>query len=77
MVVREGVVMVAAGIGVGLGGALALTQLMGALLFNVKATDPVTYVTVAVLLASVALVASFVPALRAANVDPALAMRVD
>ena len=77
MVVREGVAMVAVGIGVGLGGALALTQLMGALLFSVKSTDPVTYVTVAVLLASVALVASFVPALRAAQVDPALAMRAD
>ena len=50
---------------------------MGALLFTVKPTDPVTYVTVAVLLASVALIASFVPALRAANVDPALAMRAD
>ncbi len=77
MVVREGVAMVAVGIGVGIAGALALTRLMGALLFTIKPTDPVTYVTVAVLLASVALIASFVPALRAANVDPALAMRAD
>jgi putative ABC transport system permease protein len=77
MVVREGVAMVAVGIGVGIAGALALTRLMGALLFTIKPTDPVTYVTVAALLACVALVASFVPALRAANVDPALAMRAD
>jgi len=77
MVVREGLAMVAVGIGVGIAGALALTRLMVALLFTIKPTDPVTYVIVAVLLASVALVASFVPALRAANVDPALAMRTD
>jgi putative ABC transport system permease protein len=77
MVVREGVAMVAVGIGVGIAGALALTRLMGTLLFTIKPTDPVTYVTVAMLLASVALIASFVPALRAANVDPALAMRAD
>ena len=77
VVVREGVAMVAVGIGVGIAGALALTRLMGALLFTIKPTDPVTYVTVAALLACVALVASFVPALRAANVDPALAMRAD
>ena len=77
MVVREGVAMVAVGIGVGIAGALALTRLMGALLFTIKPTDPVTYVTVAALLAVVALMASFVPAQRAANVDPALAMRAD
>ena len=77
MVVREGVAMVAVGVGVGIGGALALTQLMGALLFNVKSTDPLTYASVTVLLGAVALVASSVPASRAAHVDPAIAMRAD
>jgi putative ABC transport system permease protein len=77
MVVREGVAMVAVGVGVGLVGALALTQLMGALLFNVKPTDPVTYAAVTVLLGVVALIASSVPASRAAHVDPAMAMRAD
>jgi putative ABC transport system permease protein len=77
LVIREGVTMVAVGIGVGLAGALALTQLMGALLFNVKHTDPVTYVAVTALLGIVALVASSVPASRAAHVDPATAMRAD
>ncbi len=77
MVVREGVAMVAVGVGVGLVGALALTQLMGALLFNVKPTDPVTYAAVTVLLGAVALIASSIPASRAAHVDPALAMRAD
>jgi putative ABC transport system permease protein len=77
MVVREGVAMVAVGVGVGLVGALALTQLMGALLFTVKPTDPLTYALVTVLLGVVALAASSVPASRAAHVDPAIAMRAD
>ena len=77
MVVREGVAMVGVGVVVGLAGALALTQLMGALLFNTKPTDPVTYVLVTLVLAAVALVASTVPALRAAHLDPATAMRAE
>ncbi len=77
MVVREGVAMVGVGVGVGLVGALALTRLMRALLFDVKPTDPVTYVVVTVLLVVVALVATSVPASRAAHVDPALAMRAE
>ncbi len=77
LVVREGAVMVAVGIVVGVVGAIALTQLMRALLFDTKATDPATYILVTLVLAVVALVASSVPALRAANVDPALAMRTD
>jgi putative ABC transport system permease protein len=77
LVVREGVAMVAVGIGVGLAGALAVTRLMGALLFSVKASDPLTYAAVTALLGVVALIASSVPASRAAHVDPAAAMRAD
>ncbi|HVT39566.1 MAG TPA: ABC transporter permease [Gemmatimonadaceae bacterium] len=77
IVVREGAVMVALGLGVGLAGALALTQLMGALLFGIKATDPATYLAVTVVLATVAFAASCIPAWRAAHVDPALAMRAE
>ena len=77
MVVREGVAMVTVGIVVGVVGAIALTQLMGALLFDTKATDPMTYALVALMLGAVALIASSVPALRAARVDPALAMRAE
>jgi putative ABC transport system permease protein len=77
MVVSEGVAMVAVGIGIGVVGAIALTQLMRALLFNTKSTDPMTYVLVTLVLAAVAFVASSVPALRAANVDPSLAMRAE
>ena len=57
--------------------AVALTQLMRALLFLTKPTDPITYILVTLVLAAVALIASSVPALRAANVDPSLAMRTD
>ncbi|HEY7860596.1 MAG TPA: ABC transporter permease [Gemmatimonadaceae bacterium] len=77
MVVNEGVAMVAIGIGIGIVGAIALTRLMHALLFNTTSTDPMTYALVTLVLAGVALVASSVPALRAANVDPALAMRAE
>jgi predicted permease len=77
MVVREGTLMTAAGIGLGLMGALALTRLMGALLFGVAATDPATYAAVTVLLAAVALAACCLPALRAARVDPAQTMRAE
>jgi putative ABC transport system permease protein len=58
-------------------GALALTRLLGALLFGVAATDPATYAAVTVLLAAVALAACWLPALRAARVDPAQTMRVE
>jgi putative ABC transport system permease protein len=77
MVVNEGVAMVAIGIGIGIVGAIALTQLMRALLFNTTSTDPMTYILVTLVLAGVALLASSVPAMRAASVDPALAMRAE
>jgi predicted permease len=77
MVVSEGVAMVGVGIAIGVVGAIALTQLMRALLFNTKSTDPMTYILVTLVLAAVAMLASSVPALRAANVDPSLAMRAE
>jgi putative ABC transport system permease protein len=77
MIARDGAIMTAAGIGVGLLGAFALTRSMTALLFDVKPSDPVTYLAVTALLAAVALAASCIPALRAAHVDPALTMRAE
>jgi putative ABC transport system permease protein len=77
LVVGEGATMVGVGIGVGLAGALAVTRLMGALLFSVKPSDPLTYVAVTILLGVVALLASTIPASHAAHVDPATAMRTD
>ncbi len=64
-----------AGILAGLAGSLALTRLLSTLLFHVQATDPVTFLAVALLLTLVALAASFVPAWRAAVVDPVRALR--
>jgi putative ABC transport system permease protein len=77
LVMREGVAMVVAGLAIGLGGALALTRLMSALLFNTATSDPATYATVIATLGAVALAASCVPAVRAMRVDPALAMRAE
>jgi putative ABC transport system permease protein len=61
----------------GLIGALVLTRFMSALLFEVKATDPLTFVAVVLILAIVALVASYLPARRAANMDPLVALRYE
>lgn len=63
------------GIGIGTIGAVLLTRLMSSLLFDVAPTDPLTFVAVIVLLAAVALVASYIPAGRAARIDPIAALR--
>jgi predicted permease len=75
MVVRQGMSVAGLGIAAGLVGAAALTRLMQTLLYGVSATDAVTFSSVAVFLAVVALAASFVPALRATRVDPLVALR--
>lgn len=75
MVIGEGMLLVVAGIAVGVGGALALGRVLGSLLFEVKPTDPATFVGVAVALALVGLAACYVPARRAMKVDPMIALR--
>jgi ABC-type antimicrobial peptide transport system permease subunit len=74
MIVGRGLIVALIGIGLGLLGALGLTRLMSALLFGVSATDPLTFVAVSVILLAVTTVASYVPARRAAGIDPAEAL---
>jgi len=76
-VVGDGIRLAAAGIGVGVLVALAVTRLLTALLYGVGATDPTTFVGVVALLAVVSLVASYLPARRAAKLDPLVALRAE
>lgn len=77
MVVRQGLRVTVLGVALGMVGAFALTRVMATLLFGVTATDPVTFGLVPTLLASVALLASYLPARRASLIDPTEALRSD
>jgi putative ABC transport system permease protein len=75
LVIGQGIRLALAGVALGLLAALALTRLMKNLLFNVSATDPLTFLAIAALLVFMALLACFVPARRAAKVNPIIALR--
>jgi predicted permease len=75
MVVRQGLFVTLVGVGLGVLGALALTRLMQSLLYEVSPTDPLTYVVVAPALVLVSLLATWLPARRAAAVSPSEALR--
>jgi predicted permease len=75
LVLREGMLLAAGGIVLGLAGAFALTRLVASMLFRVGTTDPVVFMAVPLVLAAVAALASWVPARRAARVDPMVALR--
>ncbi len=74
MVIGHGVKLALVGLAIGLAGALALTRLMTALLFEVRASDPTIYVAIAALLTFVAVAASWIPSRRAAALDPTQAL---
>jgi putative ABC transport system permease protein len=75
LVLGRSAVLVGAGLVLGLLGAFALSRVIRGLLFDVRPTDPLTFVVVAGLLGTVALLASYLPARRAARIDPAVALR--
>jgi len=74
MVVRQGMTLALVGIGVGLAGAFGFTRMLASLLFGVNASDPLTYVGISFLLGFVALLACYLPARRAAKLDPMKAL---
>jgi putative ABC transport system permease protein len=77
MVVREGMRIAAIGLGIGLVTAFGVTRVMKGILWGVSPSDPLTFVAIATLLGGVVLLASYLPALRAARVDPMVALRAE
>jgi putative ABC transport system permease protein len=75
LVMRQGASLTGAGLLIGLLGAFAFTRVLQSLLYGVSARDPLTYVALAVLLAAIALIATWLPAVRASQVDPILSIR--
>ena len=77
MILGEGMRLVAIGIVIGIGAAVALARLLASLLYGVSPADPTTLLVVSLGLAAVSLAACIVPALRAMRVDPVIALRCD
>jgi putative ABC transport system permease protein len=75
MILRQGLLLVGIGLAIGLAAALAGSRLIEAMLFEVESNDPLVYLTVAVVLAMVTVIASYIPARRAARIDPLTAIR--
>lgn len=77
MVIRQSLILITVGLTIGVAAAFALTRVMTSLLFGVSATDARTFLIVALFLGAIALLASYFPARRAANVDPLIALRYE
>jgi putative ABC transport system permease protein len=75
LVLGQGMSLTAIGVAIGIAGAFALARLLQSLLFGIESTDPITYAAVAAILSAVAFIASYLPARRAAKVDPMVALR--
>jgi predicted permease len=75
LVIKQGILLSLTGVAIGVGSALALTRIMASLLFEVSSTDPLTFILISILLTSVSLLACYIPAQRAMQVDPMIALR--
>ena len=75
LILRQGLVLIVAGVALGIAGALALTRFISSMLYAVAATDPLTFIGVAALLTLVATAACYIPARRATKIDPMVALR--
>ena len=77
MVLKQGAGLALGGVAIGVAGAFAATRLMASLLFEVSASDPLTFIAIAALIILVALLACYIPARRATRVDPMVALRYE